>query len=47
MLNIKRSISRAQIVNGYENNIDESPDSQSAKAEQLADSLLPVTQVEP
>lgn len=42
---IERSISRPYVTHGDEEDVDEGPDAQSTKAEELAQSLPPLTQV--
>ena len=44
---VQRSIGRSNISDGDEDDVDQRPDAEAAEAEQLADALLPVAQIEP
>lgn len=43
---VSRPVTRFEVSCCYENDIDECPNSQATEAEQLADPLLPVAEIE-
>lgn len=44
---VEGTVSRTHIANAYQEDIDQSPDAQASKAEQLAQTFPPLAQVEP
>lgn len=44
--NVERAVSRSHIANPDQKNIDQSPDAQASKAEQLAQTFPPLAQIE-
>lgn len=43
--NVERAVSRPHITNPYQENVDQSPDAQASKAEQLAQTFSPLAQI--
>lgn len=44
---VEGTVSRSHITNAYQKDIDQSPDAQASKAEQLAQTFSPLAQIKP
>lgn len=45
--NVKRAISRADVSDANHDHVDQGPNAQATKAEELANAFLPMTKVKP